>query len=565
MAQPKVRVGTEMDSSGIQKGIDASNKQIQNFANKTEDALRDLGSEALGATGPFKRIAEAMLGMGPAGAAVTAITVGVGSVITILDKLRERQIAAAERQNALNEAFRGVTVAQITAAQGGAIGGLAALEKRRKDLLDENAILTQKLAPAFRQQANIQSQINDLQEQFNRGAISKAFFEARTAQLLKQKEAVKAQADFSEGFIKLEQNRAELAGINAQSQMGTVRALTEQKQLLEGILKTTGSLTGQQRQALDDTTRQLRQIAMGQGTPEVRLAAMATLPEAETAADRAKRAEEARLKVIRETKAEFDALFSLTSQGYVLSTEQQAKLMDTTKQYAAIVADTTKSIEERTVAAQALATIEKDSENRRNEAKRLEDEAERNRKKIFDEAIVAEEQRLNNYALLATAGAEAFELMFSVIGQGGNALKNLGRGFIQLTSGLAKSKAAENIAYAIENFAKAIGFTATGEIGRAAAAKKSAVGHLKAAAGWSALAGASAAAGTAASGGGGATGEGTFNNSQLGRNNFNQQQPLTIVIQGGLLDMSNPDTQRSFVGALETVTSRRITINRVGA
>jgi hypothetical protein len=196
---------------------------------------------------------------------------------------------------------------------------------------------------------------------------------------------------------------------------------------------------------------------------------------------------------------------------------------------------------------------------------RLEDEAERNRKKIFDEAIVAEEQRLNNYALLATAGAEAFELMFSVIGQGGNALKNLGRGFIQLTSGLAKSKAAENIAYAIENFAKAIGFTATGEIGRAAAAKKSAVGHLKAAAGWSALAGASAAAGTAASGGGGATGEGTFNNSQLGRNNFNQQQPLTIVIQGGLLDMSNPDTQRSFVGALETVTSRRITINRVGA
>ena len=564
MASPNLKVNTQLDPSGIQKGIDKSNKEIQNFANKTEDALRDLGSEALGATGPFKRIAEAMLGMGPAGAAVTAVTIGVGSIITILDKLKERQIAAAERQNLLNEAFRGVTVAQIAATQGAAMGGIAELEKRKKDLLAEQAILEQKLAPAFRQQAYIQSQINDLQEQYNRGQISKAFLDSRTKQLLQQKDAVKSQADFAEDFAKFEQNRAQLLGFNTQTQLATVRALTEQKQLYEGILKTTGSLTAQQQQALTAVNSQLRQIAMGPGTPEVRIAAMSTLPPAETAAERAKKAEEERLKAIRETKAEFDALFALTSQGYKLSDEQQAKLMDTTKQYGAIVADTTKSIEERTVAAQALATIEKDSENRRNEAARLLEEKERERKKIFDQAIQDDEKRINNYALGVNALSEGFELMFSVIGQGGNAFKNLGRGFIQLTSGLAKSKAAENIAYAIENFAKAIGFTATGELLRAAAAKKSAVGHLKAAASWSALAGATAAAGNAASGGGGGGGGAGFSDSQLGRNTLNNQQPLTIIVQGGLLDMSNPDTQRSFVGALETVTNRRVMINRTG-
>lgn len=557
MAQPNLKVNTQLDPSGIQKGIDKSNKEIQNFANKTEGALRDLGSEALGATGPFKRIADAMLGMGPSGTAVTAVTVGIGAVIKILDVLRERQIAAAERQNILNEAFRGVSVAEITAAQGASIGAIAQIEKTRRDLTAEQVVLQQKLQPAFRQQAYIQSQINDLQEKYKKGQVSESFYRDETAALLKRKEAVKSQAGFAEDFAKFEQNRAQLILLGNQQQLATVRSLVEQKQLYESILKTTGTLSQQQRQALEDTIKQLSQIATGTGTPEVRLAAMSALPAAETDAERTKRLEEERLKVIRETKAQFDTLFSLTAQGYALSDAQQAQLMETTKHYASVVADTTKSIEERTIAAQALATIEKDSENRRNETERILAEKERERQKVFNDAIKEEEKRINNYALGVNALTEGFELMFSVIGQGGNAFANLGRGFIQMTRGLAKSKASENIAYAIENFAKAIGFTATGQLLQAANAKASALTHLKAAAAWGALAGAASAGGATAAGGG-AGGGGGFSQSALGREDFGGTRTIFLTITGGgILDMNDPKTQRDFVRALEAVSRNR--------
>jgi len=108
-------------------------------------------------------------------------------------------------------------------------------------------------------------------------------------------------------------------------------------------------------------------------------------------------------------------------------------------------------------------------------------------------------------------------------------------------------------------FAAANPFTAASAPGYFASAAKFFAGAALAGAGSRAVSG-----GGAGAGGIGANG-GAFNNSQLGRNNFSTQQPLTIVIQGGLLDMSNPDTQRSFVGALETVSNRRIKLSTVGA
>ena len=182
--------------------------------------------------------------------------------------------------------------------------------------------------------------------------------------------------------------------------------------------------------------------------------------------------------------------------------------------------------------------------------------------KIIDK----QKEQYTNLQLFAQAASEGWQMMFEVIGKGGSAFAQLGQGFARLVSGLAKTKAAENIAFAVENLAKALGLIALGNVPSAAAAKASAAGHFKAAALWGALGGVAANAAGGAQGPGGIGGGGMFNNSQVGRNNFGgQQEPLTIVIQGGLLDMSNPDTVRSFTSALETVSSRRITINRVGA
>jgi hypothetical protein len=148
--------------------------------------------------------------------------------------------------------------------------------------------------------------------------------------------------------------------------------------------------------------------------------------------------------------------------------------------------------------------------------------------------------------------------MFSAIGQGGNALRNLGRGFGQLLSGLARSKVAENVAYAVENLAKAIGNTAIGNLPGAALNKAAAAQHFKAAALWGVLGGGAAAAG--GGGVGGAGGAGGFSNSNLG-NTGGGGAPIFITISGGgILDMNNPEVARSFVNALNTATNRRAII-----
>jgi len=172
--------------------------------------------------------------------------------------------------------------------------------------------------------------------------------------------------------------------------------------------------------------------------------------------------------------------------------------------------------------------------------------------------ILQQQQAYNTMSLAAQAASEGWQMMFEVIGQGGNALGNLGKGFARLIAGLAKNKAAENIAFAVENLAKAFGFIALGNVPSAGAAKSAAAGHFKAAALWGALGGGATAAAGGASGPGGIGGGGAFSQSMVGQNNFSTQQPLTIVVQGGLLDMSNPETQRSFVSAMETVSNRRV-------
>jgi hypothetical protein len=146
--------------------------------------------------------------------------------------------------------------------------------------------------------------------------------------------------------------------------------------------------------------------------------------------------------------------------------------------------------------------------------------------------------------------------MGAAIATGTGALNAFGKAAKQAIGQSLQILGREQLVKGLANLASGFAASALGPIGG-----KSAKDFFKAAGFNFSAAALAGAAGGALGGGasaGGGVGGGGFSNSQLGRSNFTTQQPLTIVVQGGLLDMSNPETQRSFVSAMETVSNRRV-------
>ena len=151
--------------------------------------------------------------------------------------------------------------------------------------------------------------------------------------------------------------------------------------------------------------------------------------------------------------------------------------------------------------------------------------------------------------------ADGFNAMGAAIATGANALNAFGKAAKQAIGQSLQILGREQLVKGLANLASGFAAAALGPIGG-----KSSKDFFKAAGFNFAAASLAGFAGGALGGssGGGGVGGGAFSNSQLGQNNFSTQQPLTIVVQGGLLDMSNPETQRSFVSAMETVSNRRV-------
>jgi len=170
------------------------------------------------------------------------------------------------------------------------------------------------------------------------------------------------------------------------------------------------------------------------------------------------------------------------------------------------------------------------------------------------------EERMRTISSTVNSVAEGLDVMTQGLIDGQNGFLALGNGARAAARGILRAFAQEQIAKGVGALGDAFKATASGNLLSAGLFTKAATKHFAAAA----LAG--VGAGAIGGGAGAGLGAGGFSNTQLGRVNFQGQQPLTIIVQGGsLLDMSNPDTVRSFTSALETVSSRRITINRVGA
>lgn len=181
---------------------------------------------------------------------------------------------------------------------------------------------------------------------------------------------------------------------------------------------------------------------------------------------------------------------------------------------------------------------------------------------VNEDALNAQLSSLNNMEDILNRTTDAWFSMWSAIGSGVSPLRAIGQAFVQSIVAYSGKKAAENIALGFENLAKAASSLANPLTAFLAPGFKSAAsGHFVAAAKWAAIGGAGAAAGGALGGGGGGGGAGstaerTQDSTSLGRGEAN------IIIQGGLLDMSNPEQARSLSNALEQLSGRRVTIMR---
>lgn len=172
-------------------------------------------------------------------------------------------------------------------------------------------------------------------------------------------------------------------------------------------------------------------------------------------------------------------------------------------------------------------------------------------------ALESKMQELQPYFL---AGVDAISAMSAALVTGENAFAAFGKSAVDSIRMILQSIARQNIVEGLSALAQAAGaaFKNPAAVpGFLASAKL----HFAAAA--AAGVGAGIAGGIGARGGasgGGIGGRGGLNNSSLGQGGAGQGTVTINITGGGILDMTNADTQRSFVRALESVTNKRAVI-----
>jgi hypothetical protein len=154
---------------------------------------------------------------------------------------------------------------------------------------------------------------------------------------------------------------------------------------------------------------------------------------------------------------------------------------------------------------------------------------------------------------------DGFANAFEAIGQGGNAFGELGKAAKNAVAQAAGAEGRLAFGRGLAELAKAISNPVTAPKSLAAAGKFFAAGaFLSTLAGT--LGGSGGRGGAGGAGGGGIGGAGGLNNSSLGQTGAGQGTVTINITGGGILDMTNADTQRSFVRALESVTNKRAVI-----
>jgi hypothetical protein len=173
------------------------------------------------------------------------------------------------------------------------------------------------------------------------------------------------------------------------------------------------------------------------------------------------------------------------------------------------------------------------------------------------------QDRMAKFEPYANAATDALSAMSEALANGENAFTAFGRSAAASISGILKALAKQNIVEGLSALGKAFFAASNPATAGSAPGFFSAAGYHFAAAAAAGVGAGVAAAGASGGGarGGGVGGAGGVNNSNLGRSSTAGQGTVTINITGGgILDMNNIDTQRSFVRALESVTNKRAVI-----
>lgn len=489
--------------------VETNNKGI----NKLDNALRGMGAQAASLPGPLGRVADALADFAPGGLVGAAYLAGFGAMIMI----GKSYFDSAEKSK------------KITQDLAKAIADLnnTSQQFQLKQLLNELDSLKEKSESSWRT-----FWLGSDGRLFGFGESNAQASARIVTEILKSTtDAARNAAQADQQLFDAQQDRA-LA--NAE---GLGRALEEKvKQAAERLKRAQAALTVARQTGADETVIIQRQAAVEQAYAEQTRARKALLDKQTADEEKSRQQQRAEERLTTELlKKELDARFRIQMKYY----EDLANARQLSREF--IGGDIGNTIKTE------LDTVDKTILGIEEAAKKAQTSADERMKSI--EPIV--------YGI-----SDGFDTMIDGLMSGENAFKSFGQGARSAISGILKALAQQNLVEGLGALGKAFAAAANPLTAPSAPGFfKSAAQHFAAAA----AAGVGARAVGGAGGGGIGANGGAFNNSQLGRNSFNnQQQPLTIVIQGGLLDMSNPDTQRSFVGALETVTNRRIKVNTMG-
>lgn len=546
--------------------------------NKLEGALKNTAASAAGLQGNIGRLAQSLLAFGPGGLVGGAVTAGIAAIIFAFKQKKEQQEQAIASSASLATALENQRLAYIKLTEGVEAYNKALIQsnlgaaKTALDTANANIVLHEQ---EMRQRAERRAAISETPAGFageaggaaTRGrqaiTVEEALSQIRKEGKEKSKALLEASTTAGTALINLQQQqnaaaqaaaaasrKAEVQGEKDKA-AEIIKLRTETKtefdrlfelstangvQLSEQSSARLAELEQQYRNILNDTTANL----------EDRIVALKAIETVE------KNQADERKRMFDERKTEFDKLLALSNAEVQLSEENKARLIELEQQYRNTLNDTNASLADRVVALQALATIT-------SEQQKKQDAADKEAKNKAGEQAQEREELISRMST-------GLEVMAVALVQGENAFQAFGRAAREAIVGELRNLAKKLKVQGLESLAK--GYLAAANpltAAQAPALFKSAATFFAGAA----AAGVGASSLAAGGGGGGFGGRGggfsTFNNSQLGRNNFNTQQPLTVVIQGGLLDMSNPETQRSFVGALETVTNRRVNFRGVTA
>lgn len=498
--------------------------------NKLENAFENLATDALGLNGGLGMAAESLMAFAGGGLLVGAVAVGIGLLVKYFIDLKNAQKDAKVASEDLRIALVGVT------------------KGREAELLERTKVANQALAKAEQDLAKLQNQPLTIDAKTGLAKQTlvdpKQLAELQAARDKAQLAALQAGQAYSqevngrlERDVQAEQRRTQEAERNEKARAQAAkqaaadikRSKDEERKAIEDAAKASASSISQQLAAYNDQLDALTKLVdIGVRGPDLSqaltdaiqrqsLVLANTTPLTKEYADELERLNKLKAAQLELDKSSAGTLAGLGPAGMAFEAVGLLK----------------------TQAAEMQAKWAEDTKN---------------------DVI---QQALDSYASKAQIAADSFSLLFETMGQGGNYAQNLLRGFARMFAGIAKQKVGMNIAEGVENLAKAFAamsnpFTAP----FAAGYKTAAATNFKAAALWGAIAGAAGAAGGGGSGGGGGAAGGSgrtqSDNTDMARGN------VTVIFPEGLVDLSNPSTQRQFTKLINEVAGNR-SIDLVGA